>query len=133
MPDGELERQGSPERVADEVGAFQRQRMKESPEQIRVLRQPERPRRVRRTSATRSVPGHDRVLVSEFELVPPDPVVPEEAVQEDDRRPLAFESIGDPHPIKLAVPDPFIARCHGRKTTLRWVATSSDHQRGLYR
>src|SRR5207249_1374101 len=42
-----------------------------------------------------------RVLVGEFELTPPDPVVAEESVQEDQVWSLALPAIGDPQPVDL--------------------------------
>jgi hypothetical protein len=53
------------------------------------------------------------VLVGELELTLPDPVIAEEAVQEDNGWPLAIHSIGDLEPVDLDRPDVTLWSSHG--------------------
>ena len=71
---------------------------------VGVVGDAERRWRRRRSAAAGRVPGHDRPLVRERELVPPHPVIAEEAVEQEEWAPLADTLIGDLAAIDLDTP-----------------------------
>ena len=60
--------------------------------------------RLRRSAAAGRIPDHDGPVIRELELVPPHPVIAEEAVEEDDWAPVADALIGDLQAIDLETP-----------------------------
>ena len=112
MPRRELEREGSPERVAHEVWPVQSQHGNERGQGVGVVGDAERRWRRHRSPAAGRVPGHDRPLVRERELVPPHPVIAEEAVEQEEWAPLADTLIGDLAAIDLDTPQGVLTSGH---------------------